>query len=243
MARSQFMDYVPIQIASGKVFETSSLHKFGAVPSMGVNQSGTIWDIDDTNYPWSAFTTAGVLTVPAVDAADNGHTVTIIGLDADFNPLEETITASSATTTTTTQEFKRVFRAFCTAGGDTNAGNIDIQKDGTTVARITAGKAQTLMAVYTIPAGYTGFLMQGVMTVGANADATGDMFVKYFGQDTFRVGHSFEVSGMGGPYRYPFSIPIMISEKSDIDVRASLRSNNARVTAAFDMILVQRTVF
>jgi len=46
------------------------------------------------------------------------------------------------------------------------------------------------------------------------------------------------VSGAGGPYRYPFQFPVAIPEKSDIDVRATVRSNNARITAAFDMLLI-----
>lgn len=226
-------------IANGQVFKTSFIHKFGAVPAMSQNQSGSVWDVDDTNYPWSSFDTAGTLSIPAVNAADNGHVVTIIGLDDSYNEIEEEVTVSSSTATTTTNSFKRVYRAFCTAGGLSNTGNIDIRKGGVTVARISAGKAQTLMAIYTVPAGHTAYLVKGVMTVAGSADATGDMFVRYFGQDTFRVGHSFEVTGPGGPYMYEFTIPIRIPEKSDIDVRAAVRSNNARCTAAFDIILVK----
>ena len=239
--RSQYLEHQGIQIASGRVVNTSSIHKFGATPAMSVNQTGTIWDINDTIYPWSAFNTPGVLTIPAVNASDNGHVVTVIGLDSNYNEISENFTVSSSTTTTGSLTFARVWRAFCTGGaGQTNVGNINIQRSGTTVARITANLSQTLMAVYTVPAGYNAFLMQGVCTVGASADATGNMFVRYFGQQTFRVGHSFEVSGTGGQYLYPFAVPILIPEKSDIDVRANVRSNNARITAAFDIVLVKK---
>lgn len=94
------------------------------------------------------------------------------------------------------------------------------------------------MAIYTVPAGYTAYLMQGTCTVQAGADGTGDMFIRYFGQSSFRIGHSFEVSGTGGQYLYPFPVPIAIPEKSDIDVRIAVRSNNARCTAAFDIVLI-----
>jgi hypothetical protein len=107
------------------------------------------------------------------------------------------------------------------------------------VAAITAGKGQTLMAVYTIPAGYTGYLVKGTCSAQAGADATGDMFIRYFGSASFRVGHSFEVSGAGGQYLYEFPIPIPIPAKSDIDVRVVTRSNNGRYTAAFDVILIK----
>ena len=240
VGRSQYLEHPGIQIASGRTLHTSFIHAFGAVPAMSQNTNGTVWDVSDTKYPWSSFNTAGTLTIPAVAAQDSGHTVTIVGLDSDFNDLSETVTVSSSGSVTTTNSFKRVYRAFCTGGGlgETNFANINIQKGGVVVARITADKGQTLMAVYTVPKGYTAYIVKGVMTVQANADATGDMYVRYFGQSTFRVGHSFEVSGTGGEYTYEFGVPLPIPEKSDIDVRATVRSNNARATAAFDIILV-----
>lgn len=224
-----------LKVAKGKVNGHSHIHKFGAVPAMSQNTTGTVWDVNDTVYPWSAFDTAGVLNIPAVNVSDTGKTVTIYGLDGNYNAMTETLTVSSSTTTTGTKSFKRVYRAFFN-GAASNVGDVLINKGATTVAAIKAGKAQTLMAVYTVPAGFTGYLTKGVCTVQAGADGTGDMFVRYFGLDSFRVGHSFEVAN--AEYNYEFTFPQQLPEKSDIDVRVSVRSNNARVTAAFDMLLV-----
>lgn len=239
---SQFMDMIRLPnyglgVAKGQFDDITHIHKFGAVPAMSQNQTGTIWDVNDTTYPWSSFDTAGTLSIPAVNASDNGKSIVLVGLDNDYLELTETVTVSSSGATATTQSFKRIFRAYVTNGSVTNVGDIVVQKGGTTVATIKAGKAQTLMAVYTVPAGKTGYLLKGVATCQAGADATGDMFVRYFGQDSFRVGHTFEVSGTGGEYLYDFGVPVKIPAKSDIDVRCSVRSNNARVTAAFDIIL------
>ena len=239
---SQFMDMIRLPnyglgVAKGQFDDITHIHKFGAVPAMSQNQTGTIRDVNDTTYPWSSFDTAGTLSIPAVNASDNGKSIVLVGLDNDYLELTETVTVSSSGATTTTQSFKRIFRAYVTNGSITNVGDIVVQKGGTTVATIKAGKAQTLMAVYTVPAGKTGYLLKGVATCQAGADATGDMFVRYFGQDSFRVGHTFEVSGTGGEYLYDFGVPVKIPAKSDIDVRCSVRSNNARVTAAFDIIL------
>lgn len=227
-----------LNIARGLVKNTSSIHKFGAVPAMSINATGTIWDIDDTLYPWSAFDTPGVLTIPAVHADDNGDSVRVFGLDEDYNQIDETFTLSSSGTVTGTKTFARVFRAYY-YDGTANTGNINIQRGGVTVATITAGKSQTLMCVYTIPAGYTGYLSQGIASIEYGGDATIDMFIRYFGQTSFRIGHSGEVAGTGMPYHYKFSVPVAIPEKSDIDVRAKVRSNNSRVTAAFDLILIK----
>ena len=119
-------------------------------------------------------------------------------------------------------------------------GQLNFSRSGTQVLRITAGFGQTLMAIYTIPNGYTGYLYQGVCSAQAGADATGFMMVRYntIGQ-SFRVGHTFEVDGDGGQYFYKFAFPIEIPQHSDIDIRLTTRSNNGRYTAAFDMLLIK----
>lgn len=235
------MDDIHLNIARGLVKGTSFVHKFGAVPAMSTGVTGTIWDKNDTLYPWSAFSTPGTLTIATTAAndtpstADSGKTVTIFGLDANFNQVSETI-AISGSSGTGTQVFSRVFRAFTSAE---NLTRIKVSRGATEVLRISIGKSQTLMAVYTIPAGHTGYLTQGTASILYGGDATIDMFVRYASSGAFRIGHTAEVAGTGMPYNYKFTVPIALPEKTDIDVRATVRSNNSRVTAAFDIILIQ----
>lgn len=233
------MDNIFLNISRGLVKGTSYVHKFGAVPSMSTNTTGSVWDIGDTLYPWTAWDTAGTITIDRASTSDANKQVTVVGLDANYDPLEETITLTNATGNTSTNSFIRIFRAYVIDGGTVNVGLITIKKNGTAVAAIVAGKGQTLMAIYTVPDHHTAYLMKGTCTAQAGADGTGDMFVRYFGQTTFRVGHSFEVSGSGGQYLYEFATPIRIPAKSDIDVRIATRSNNGRYTAAFDLILIK----
>ena len=226
-----------LQVARGQIPGHTALHKFGAVPEMSQNTTGTVWDVDDTLYPWSAFGAGSTLLVDRASASDAGKTITVIGLDANYREISENVTLTAATGNSTTQTFVRVFRAYMYNGSDTNVGNIDIKVSTTVVARITAGKGQTLMGVYTVPAGYTAYLTQGVMSVKSGADATGDFFVRYGGQTAFRIAHTFEVAS--AEYFYAFHVPFALPEKSDIDIRASVRSNNARITAAFDAYLIK----
>lgn len=238
MASFYPMDDLFLNIARGLVKGTSSIHKFGAVPAMSTNTNGTVWDVNDAVYPWSAWATAGTITVDRASASDANKEVTVVGLDANYEPLTETIALTNPTGNASSGSFIRIFRAFV-SDGVTNVGLISVKRSTTTVAAITAGKGQTLMAIYTIPAGYTGYLVKGTCTAQAAADATGDMFIRYFGTESFRVGHSFEVSGPGGQYIYEFHVPIPIPAKSDIDVRVTSRANNGRYTAAFDIILIE----
>lgn len=227
-----------LNVSRGKVRGATAVHKFGAVPEMSQNTTGTAWDKNDTVYPWSSFSSAGVIVAQTANASDDGKKVTVLGLDSDYNETSEVFTLSSSGTVTGSVNFIRVYRAFISEG-DNNVGTVTFQKGGTDVLLITAGKGQTLMAIYTVPAGYTGYLYQGTASAQSGADATGDMFVRYFGQSAFRIGHSFEVAGAGGEYNFQFSFPIQIPEKSDIDVRFSTRTNNGRYTASFDILLVQ----
>jgi len=228
-----------LNVSRGKVRGASTIHKFGATPSQSTNTTATVWDKGDTFYPWSAFDTPGVLVAAQVGLGDNGKVVTIVGLDENWDEIEEDFILSSTEIVTGTKIFKRVFRGYVKAG-TSNVGQLNFSRGGIQVLRIIAGLGQTLMAIYTVPNGYTGYLYQGVCSAQAGADATGFMMVRYntIGQ-AFRVGHTFEVSGSGGEYFYKFAFPIEIPQHSDIDIRLTTRSNNGRYTAAFDMLLIK----
>ena len=241
---SQFMDMIRLPnyglgVAKGQFDDITHIHKFGAVPQMSINTTGTIWDINDTLYPWSTVDVgASTLTVDCASASDVGEQVVIIGLDGDWNVAQETVSLSSQTGNATTTAFRRVYRAYFIDGSAAiNVGNIDIKYSTTVIARVSAGKGQTQMAVYTTPANHTGYVVQLVGTIQSGGDATIDMFVRYFGEDNFRSQHTFEVAGVGGQYMMPFTVPLNIPPKSDIDCRARVRSNNSRVTAVFEVIL------
>ena len=231
------------QIARGLIRGASSIHKFGAVPQLSINTTGTCWDKNDTLYPWSALTSASVLTAQAVNASDDGKILTVEGLDSNYEPQTDTITLSSSGTASTTKQFLRVYRGYISTGAN-NVGVIDVRVGATTVLYINIGLAQTLMLVYTVPAGKELLLLKGACTSQAGADASGFFYVRFFGQTAFRIQHTFEVSGSDG-YDYKFEVPFRVPEKSDIDFRLTTRSNNGRYTAAFDGVLVDipRTMY
>lgn len=232
-------DQFQLQVARGKVKGSIPVHKFGAIASLSNNTTGTVWDVNNTLYPWSAFDTPGVLVAAQANASDNGKVIKVIGLDENWEEIEENFTLSSAAAVTGTKTFRRVYRAFI-IGGTTNVDTVNVSRGGTVVLSIRPDMGQTLMCIYTIPNGYTGYLYKGVCTTQVGADASGFMYVRYntIGQ-AFRVGHTFEVNGGGGEYEYNFAFPVAIPQHSDIDVRVATRSNNGRFTAAFDLLLIK----
>jgi hypothetical protein len=226
------------------------IHKFGAVPTMSIDTNGTIWDEDDTIYPWATIDSNGVLTVTVVEpnnesntsTAHDGDTVEIQGLDGNYNLQIETVTISGSSATTI-NNFKRVFRArfIAATGFDPNTKRILIKSGVTTVAKILEDLGQTLMSVYTIPAGFTGYLMRLDVTAQGTATGSFKLFARPGGVGSFQLKHVAEVNGVGGPYQLEYPIPQSFPEKTDIDARMHTLSNNGRYTCTFDILLVDNT--
>lgn len=228
-----------INISNGSIPGLRYRNIFGAVPEMPQNGSGSIWDVNGTLYPFSAFNTGSTVHIETrldnngISTLDTGKTVTIEGLDINYNEITENIIISGSSGAGV-KTFLRINRAYIA----NNLTNVNIIVGSTVVQKICTSKGSTLNTNFTIPAGYTGYITQGTCTCAYSADATVDMYVRQFGYG-FVNGHSLEVSGSGGQYIFPFTLPIRIPEKSDIDVRAIVRTNKARMTAAYDLILMQ----
>ena len=84
-----------IKISRGQVKGVIPVHKFGAVPTMSTNTTGTVWDKNDTIYPWASWATSANVHIDAASASDIGKTVTISGLDANYNQISENILIAS----------------------------------------------------------------------------------------------------------------------------------------------------
>ena len=152
-----FLKEQSTQIARGLVKGVYSVNKFGYNSDVPSNAFETVWDGSNL---YTYVSTPGVATVTSTDTTDdNGGTVQVFGLDNNYNLVDETLTIGGAAGSVT---FKRVFRAVMLTAttGDTNEGTISVTVDSIAVAKISPGKGQTLMAIYTIPANKRGYLVQ-----------------------------------------------------------------------------------
>ena len=107
-------------VSQGVLDGQTYVHKFGATPQMSINQTGSLWDVNDTLYPWTALDTPAVVNVERNNASDNGLVVTVQGLDSNWNVQEEEITITGADQTGT-KLFRRVNRAFVTSSSPTSS--------------------------------------------------------------------------------------------------------------------------
>lgn len=226
---SSFGASANIPIAEGTVQGYSHINKFGYRDTIP-NTFQTIWD-GTADYVYSA--AAVVNAVADNTASDNNGTVEVQGLDQNYAPATETLTIGGSASTT---QFVRIFRARMVTAttGTTNVDHIRIQNGGVDEAIINPGAGQTLMALYTIPAGKTGYLLKLNGSIDANNDALFRLYARPFGE-SFNVKGQFGVFASGFNYDYP--VPLKFEEKTDIEVKA-LSQNNVGGGAIFDIILV-----
>ena len=225
-----------LDIARGVIPNSKIIHKFGANFDIDQNTDPeSIWS-GGGQYPWASLATAQTIYAISTSASDTS-TMTIEGLDADYNEQTETVTLNGLTAVATTNTFIRVYRMTYDA---INVGTIQARVTsgtGTIVAQIEAGDAQTLMAVYTVPAGYSGYLINFDVTIDSKKDCTVMLYCRKHNGLPFRISHMAETSGH---YRYDFNAPLRLLEKTDVDVQVdNVSANDSSVTANFDIILIR----
>lgn len=231
-----------LAVAQGAVEGYSNVSKFGYNSSVGSISYESVWETGGA-YPF--MTTADQLEIVSADSNDTSagsgaRTVELQGLDSSYNLLTETITMNGTTAVTTSGSFFRIFRAIViTAGtGNVNAGNITItdQDTSTTRASILAGNGQTLMAVYTVPAGKTAYI------VNFNFSSSKDQEMEYRIRTRNGIADAAWqlkefVTCRGGFNDFIKRAINLVPEKTDIDMQAKAQSTST-ATAGFELILV-----
>lgn len=151
---------IGLMVARGKLAPSVSIfRKFGANPTVGateelVGQTGAA-------SPYMP-TTAQAVEIVSGDAADTAagsgaRTVTVIGLDANWLEVSETVTLNGTNAVALTTAFIRIYRAFVAtcgtySGNNTGLLTVRVASAGTTFVVIAVGAGQTQTSHYTVPA-------------------------------------------------------------------------------------------
>lgn len=235
---SQRGKYEPfeLQISRGQIAWHNRLLKFGYNPLINEVEE-TVWEGGGIYpYPASAIT---LTATSSAGATDSDVAMRVSGLDANYNEISDNIVLSGAGTATTTKQFLRVNRAFVT-GSKGLTGVVSFTNNGTTYATVN-GDNQTLMALWTVPAGYTGYIVQTdvtVLTEANNKFGTIRLVTRLPGS-VFRTQDLF--SAQNSNVTRTYSLPLPILEKTDIEFRAVGSSANSalHVSATFELIYIK----
>ena len=233
-----------LNVSRGKVRGTYHIIKFGE----NLDVDGSMETIWDGGGLYTYLTNAATVTVTSTDNDDaasgtGARTVTVEGLDANYNQVSETLTVGGSAGSV---EFLRVFRAFVETSGSSgsNEGIISITQGATTLAQIrsvgspfSTGLGQTFMSLYTVPAGYTGYIYQLNIST---AKSDGNIFLVKRGPNDNGSWRSQDiVHANQNSIERNYKFPIKIDEKTDIEVRAVSTTNNMKCAATLCILLVQ----
>lgn len=248
-----------LAIAKGEVVGSSDVNKWGNAPDFDTADGEVdIWDGAEDGANWELMsyvfpTSATIDSVSSTNAGDT-NTITLIGLDENWEEVTQQITLNGQNRVALTTNLIRFYRGY-NDNGTEFTGHVIIHEQDTLTAGVpnTASKIkgvihpdeqQTEMAIYTIPAGKTGYLMGGYCsTAGANKDSNYLIKFKIRSEGgVFRTQQKVAIGDNGTSFiQFEYAVPQVLAEKTDLKVTASMQATGgtgASVSAGFSVILI-----
>jgi len=237
-----------LQVARGQITGHRSVTVFGYNPDVDTARV-TVWPGTGI-IPLPAVALQMKVSSSSADDTANGtgaRTVYVAGLDANHNEIEEIVTLNGQTAVLTTQSFLHINNAYvATAGSGLSAAGDIYFGTGTVTAGVPAtvydlikfDYNQRITGSYTIPAGYTGYLSQGLFSAGqpgGSAQVSGRLMT--IGVDGIRRTAAITTVNNGAA-DYAFEYPERIPEKTTLEATAQGSSNNNEASAMFILLLV-----
>ena len=243
-----------LQVARGQIAYHYSIYKFGNNPAVA-NSLATIWQQGGLYSYLSAATVLKVSSSSTDDtsAGTGARTVELFGLDGDYNEISEVVTLNGQTEVNSTQSYLRINRMIVRSGGSggANAGVI-YAGTGTVTTGVPAniyatingdGSNQTLMALWTVPAGYTAYLMQYDVSNGTTSNTPAVCKLSLVARPFGEVFQIKDVKSLttGMHIENTLIVPVKFTEKTDIEARAISSSNSVTfdISAAFEIIYIK----
>lgn len=237
-----------LQVVRGQVDGHNATFISGFNATVGSTYE-TVWS-DSSVYVYPASATVMKISSSDVDdtaAGTGARTVTIYGLDGNYNQISETVSLNGQTAVNTTNSYLRVLHLMVNTAGSSGVAEGTIYAG---VGSVTAGVPATKYAIYTsdggataciytVPAGYTGYIFDFLASSGvttANAYSNIGLYGRPFGGvfDNLIQGRCAN----GGAFTIPLNYPLAFTEKTDIEVRASATSSS-NVTANFSIVIIK----
>ena len=227
-----------------------SINKFGRNSAVAIGTEEVIWDGSGTySFPATALITHVSQTADQV--AMRGGLVNIQGLDANWEMVTQ-IATLDATNTTTIVELAtpliRCFRALIMSDTAIDSTvRVHNAAENVDYAIVGVGNNQTLMAIYTVPAGFTAYMTSYYAHVnpGTNLDPTSNPIKLYaINNEHGSIPVIKHVVGQTtGGFQHKFDPYAKYTEKTDLYLTATPVGKAADVSAGFDLILVDNAIY
>jgi len=237
-----------LQVARGQITGHRSVVVFGYNPDVDQTRV-TVWPHTGV-IPFPAAALQMKVSSSSTDDAAAGtgaRTVYVEGLDANHREISETVTLNGQTEVLTTKSYLHINEAYVATAGSGNSAAGDIYFGTGTV---TAGVPATVYDLikfdynrritgsYTIPAGYTGYLVQGLFSAGqagGSSQVVGRLL--RIGSDNIRRAVAITTVN-NGVADYTFEYPVPLPEKVTVEATAQGSSQNNEASSMFILVLV-----
>jgi len=238
-----------LQVARGQIQGHRNVTVFGFNPDVDTTQV-SVWPLPSLiTFPASAIQmTVSSTSANDASAGTGARTVVVQGLDANYNEVTETVTLNGQTAVTMTASLLRVNYAYVATAGSGNSAAGDIYIGTGTV---TAGVPATVYDIikfdynntttgsYTIPAGYTGYVSQGLFSSG-QAGGSNQVQGRLLTRGTNNIRMTAALTSLNnGVANYVFEYPLAVSEKTTIEATAVGSSSNNACSSMFILVLVK----
>jgi hypothetical protein len=240
-----------LQVSRGQVQGHRNVTVFGFNPDVDSTQV-SVWPLPSLiTFPATALQMT-VSSSSANDAsADTGaRTIVVEGLDANYNEISETVTMNGQTAVTMTKALLRVNYAYVLTAGSNNGAAGDIYVGTGTV---TAGVPATVYDIikfdynvtttgsYTVPAGYTAYVSQGLFSTG-QAGGSNAVQGRLLTRGTDNIRRTAAITTINnGVANYVFEYPLAVPEKTTIEATAVGSSSNNACSSMFILVLVKNS--
>lgn len=223
-----------LQVARGQIPGHSTLNIYGYQPAVAQTFI-PLWE-NATAYVYPVAATQMNLSGTNGDTA----TITIVGLDANYDVISESVVLNGATPVATTKSFLRVNGMVVSIGSATNPAGVVTLKDltNTTIyAQINAGVGRTQAAIYTVPAGYTFFLSR----IDINTSLNGSNHATYQNKTVSPAGvvQLTQQAPFAINYHTQRVMPRAFAEKTDIQLMAKVNSTTGAISISQEGYLIK----
>lgn len=234
-------------VSLGQIVGAKSVFKFGYNEDVSI---GTPEDCIGAGGDMFWISSASTLTIVSASTSDDtggtgAITVSIDGLDSNYDEISETVTMDGTVAVTTSLSYLRINRVIVLTSGSNgnNVGILSLKQSTNVVAIVSANEGQSTLGVYTVPRN-SKFLIYSFLSGVTKKASTG-------GNAHFEVrpfGGSWNIKQLialeANSFERDTVLPFYIPEKSDIRIRfEDILANNTGVTCAFDGILLNNSTF
>lgn len=236
------------RVSMGEYPQFRHVNKYGLNPDIDTIADEEVWS-NGGNLTY--LTSAETMDIASTDAADTAagtgaRTISISGLNGAWEDTTEELSLAGVAPVTTVNSYLRIYRAkVLTAGsGGVNAGDISVDAAASTQAIVNIGNGQTLMSHYTIPMGRTGYLVDGMISVGrASGTGTKEGKISMWMREnpdadgSWRLQSRITARSDGAVPVGAYDIPSSFPEKTDIRFVCNAEQQNTYCYIQYSMLL------